>query len=46
MLFGIDSRLSAEILYCLARMGHGDEIVVVGWVRELFGVADAGRQQS
>lgn len=28
MLYGIDSRFSPELLYCLARMGHGDEIVL------------------
>lgn len=28
MLIGIDSRISPELLYCLARMGHGDEIVL------------------
>lgn len=29
MLKGIDARMSAELLYCLARMGHGDELLVV-----------------
>ena len=28
MLIGIDARLTPELLYTLARMGHGDEIVV------------------
>lgn len=29
MLHGIDIRTTPELLFCLARMGHGDEIVVV-----------------
>lgn len=29
MLVGIDSRISPELLYTLARMGHGDELVLV-----------------
>ena len=29
MLIGIDKRFTAELLYCLASLGHGDEIVVV-----------------
>lgn len=29
MLHGIDIRTTPELLYCLAQMGHGDEIVVV-----------------
>ncbi|TLP48264.1 MULTISPECIES: RbsD/FucU family protein [Cohaesibacter] len=28
MLIGIDGRMTPELLHCLARMGHGDEIVV------------------
>jgi len=28
MLIGIDARMPPQLLYCLARMGHGDEIVV------------------
>jgi len=28
MLIGIDARMSPQLLFCLARMGHGDEIVV------------------
>lgn len=28
MLTGIDPRMPPRLLYCLARMGHGDEIVV------------------
>lgn len=28
MLIGIDSRMTPPLLHCLARMGHGDEIVV------------------
>lgn len=28
MLIGIDKRVTAELLYCLASLGHGDEIVV------------------
>lgn len=28
MLIGIDARMTADLLYCLAQMGHGDEIVV------------------
>ncbi|MEM7377624.1 MAG: RbsD/FucU domain-containing protein [Pseudomonadota bacterium] len=28
MLHGIDPKLTPELLYCLARMGHGDELVV------------------
>jgi L-fucose mutarotase len=28
MLHGIDPRTTPELLYCLARMGHGDEIVI------------------
>ncbi len=28
MLFGIDHRFPPELLYCLARMGHGDELVL------------------
>ena len=28
MLLGIDARMPPRLLYCLARMGHGDEIVV------------------
>ncbi len=28
MLYGIDSRFSPELLHCLARMGHGDELVL------------------
>lgn len=28
MLIGIDKRTTPELLYCLAQMGHGDEIVV------------------
>ena len=30
MLWGIDPLLTADLLYALRRMGHGDEIVVVG----------------
>ena len=29
MLWGIDPLLTADLLYALRRMGHGDEIVVV-----------------
>ncbi|SDE77052.1 RbsD/FucU family protein [Limimaricola pyoseonensis] len=29
MLTGIDPRMTPELLHCLARMGHGDEIAVV-----------------
>ena len=29
MLIGIDGRMTAELLYCLASLGHGDEIAVV-----------------
>ncbi len=29
MLLGIDARMPPELLYCLARMGHGDEIALV-----------------
>ena len=29
MLIGIDGRFTAELLQCLASLGHGDEIVVV-----------------
>ena len=28
MLFNIDSNCSPELLYCLAQMGHGDELVI------------------
>ena len=28
MLIGIDRRFSAELLHCLASLGHGDEIVI------------------
>ncbi len=28
MLIGIDSRMTPDLLYTLARMGHGDEIVI------------------
>ena len=28
MLIGIDARMTPELLYCLARMGHGDELVL------------------
>ncbi|EFO30230.1 L-fucose mutarotase [Roseibium sp. TrichSKD4] len=28
MLTGIDPRMTADLLYCLARMGHGDELVL------------------
>lgn len=28
MLIGIDGRMTPPLLYCLARMGHGDEIVI------------------
>ncbi len=28
MLNGIDPRFTPELLYCLARMGHGDELVI------------------
>ena len=28
MLFKIDSKCSPELLYCLAQMGHGDELVI------------------
>ena len=28
MLFNIDSKCSPELLYCLAQMGHGDELVI------------------
>jgi L-fucose mutarotase len=28
MLFNIDSNFSPELLYCLAQMGHGDELVI------------------
>ena len=28
MLIGIDRRMTPDLLHCLARMGHGDEIVV------------------
>ena len=28
MLIGIDHRMTPDLLYCLARMGHGDELVV------------------
>ena len=28
MLFKIDSNCSPELLYCLAQMGHGDELVI------------------
>ena len=29
MLWGIDPLLTADLLYALRRMGHGDEVVVV-----------------
>ncbi len=29
MLKGIDPRLSAELLYLVARMGHGDDLALV-----------------
>ena len=29
MLLGIDARLTPDLLHCLARMGHGDEIALV-----------------
>jgi L-fucose mutarotase len=29
MLLGIDARMSPDLLHCLARMGHGDEIALV-----------------
>jgi len=29
LLIGIDARMPPRLLYCLAKMGHGDEIVVV-----------------
>ena len=29
MLKGIDPRLSPELLYLLARMGHGDDLAIV-----------------
>ena len=29
MLLGIDARMTPELLSCLARMGHGDEIALV-----------------
>ena len=28
MLFNIDTNCSPELLYCLAQMGHGDELVI------------------
>lgn len=28
MLIGIDARMTPDLLYCLARMGHGDELVL------------------
>jgi len=28
MLIGIDARMPPQLLFCLARMGHGDELVV------------------
>ena len=28
MLFGIDGRLSPQLLHCLAQMGHGDELIL------------------
>jgi len=28
MLKGIDQRLSAEIVYALMQMGHGDDLVI------------------
>ena len=28
MLFNIDSNCSPELLYCMAQMGHGDELVI------------------
>ncbi|MEM6986324.1 MAG: RbsD/FucU domain-containing protein [Pseudomonadota bacterium] len=28
MLIGIDPNVTPELLYCLAKMGHGDEIVI------------------
>jgi len=28
MLFNIDSNCTPELLYCLAQMGHGDELVI------------------
>jgi len=28
MLFNLDSNCSPELLYCLAQMGHGDELVI------------------
>ena len=28
MLYGVDSRISPDLLHCLARMGHGDEIII------------------
>ena len=29
MLLGIDERMTPDLLFCLARMGHGDEIALV-----------------
>ncbi|SKA29369.1 RbsD/FucU family protein [Consotaella salsifontis] len=29
MLIGIDARMTPDLIYCLAAMGHGDEIAVV-----------------
>ena len=29
MLLGIDARMTPDLLFCLARMGHGDEIALV-----------------
>lgn len=28
MLIGIDAKMPPDLLYCLARMGHGDELVI------------------
>jgi L-fucose mutarotase/ribose pyranase (RbsD/FucU family) len=36
MLIGIDPRVTPELLSTLARMGHGDEIVIVDLITTLM----------